>query len=466
MKLKFQFVVTIVLMVNTFAIAQTNKPNIIFILADDLGYKDLGIYGNPFNETPNLDSLAKSGVKFNQAYSACPVCSPSRAAIQTGKYPARLQLTNYIAGDRIDTNSPILPAQWRKFLPSSEITIAEILKEKGYKTGIVGKWHLTTTTKADSTNAYNQGYDYDRIIDKNGLDYYHYSLTAKGKTIFEDKGKEYITDKLTDYAVEFIDQHKSNPFFLYLPYSAPHVVIVPKAEKLGKYLFKYEKFKAQKIYNPNYAALLESLDEGVGRVIEKLKKEGLLENTIIVFTSDNGGVGLDELGPIPTNIEPLRAWKGHVYEGGIRVPLIVSWKGKIPANTQTENYITGTDFLPTFLEILNDKKTPTKADGKSFAKVLTNPAQYQDRGAIYWHYPHFSNQLGRPAAAVRLGDYKLVELYETGKLELYNLKDDISESKDLSKTMPEKTKELYVLLNTWRKDVNANLPIPNPDYKK
>lgn len=445
---------------------QTSKPNIVFILADDLGYKDLGAYGNPFNETPNLDSLAKSGLQFNQAYSACPVCSPSRAAIMTGKYPARLHLTNYIAGDRRDSNSTILPAAWRKFLPSSEITLAELLKEHGYQTGIMGKWHLTTSPKSDSTSPRAQGFDYDRIIDKNGLDYYNYTITEKGKTVFEDKGKDYITDKLTDYAVDFIDQNKTKPFFLYLPYSAPHVLIVPKADKLNKYYFKYEKFKSQQKYNPDYAALLESLDEGVGRVVDKLKKEGLLENTIIVFTSDNGGVGLDELGPIPTSVLPLRAWKGHVYEGGIRVPLLVSWKGKIAEKQQTENYVVGTDFLPTFLDILQVKSLPAQVDGKSFRSVLDKPQEAFQRGPVYWHYPHFSNQLGRPAAAVRIGDYKLVELYESGKLELYNLKTDISESKDLSRSQPQKTAELYEHLKKWRIEVDANFPQPNPNYRE
>lgn len=449
---------------STFAQQKTEskKLNIVFILADDLGYSDLSPYGNPFNETPYLDSLAKTGVKFLQAYSACPVCSPSRASILTGKYPARLQLTNFIAGDRIDSSASILPAPWRKYLPSSEITIAEILKQNGYSTGIVGKWHLSNGN-ADSTSAYAQGFDYDRVICKNGLDYYNYSITTQGKTVFTDNGKNYITDKLTDYAVDFLEENKSKPFFLYLAYSAPHVVIVPKGEKLAKYFFKYNKFNGK--YNPNYAAVVESLDEGVGRVVEKLKKEGLLENTLIIFTSDNGGVGLDELGPTPTNLEPLNKWKGHVYEGGVRVPLIVSWKGQIRENTITDNYITGTDFLPTLLDILGINKLPANVDGESFFQVLKNPEKPFERGPIFWHYPHFSNQLGRPAAAVRSGSYKLIEFYENGNLELYNLNKDISEKTNLASQLPDMTKKLYNLLNNWRYDVKANLPLPNPNYK-
>ncbi|MGV3561106.1 sulfatase [Larkinella arboricola] len=441
-----------------------SKPNLVFIMADDLGYTDLGCYGNPYIRTPHIDALAKGGLRFTQAYSACPVCSPSRAAILTGKHPARLHLTNFIAGDRKDTASPLLPAPWTKYLAPSETTLAELVQRNGYQTGIVGKWHLGNGN-ADSTAPAAQGFSYDRVIAKNGLDYYNYIITARGKTVFEDKGTHYLTDKLTDYAVEFIDQNKDQPFFLYLTYSAPHVMLVPRADKLKYYLNTYATGSNGK-FNPNYAAMIESIDDGVGRVMEQLAKHKLLDNTIVVFTSDNGGLGLPELGPTPTNLAPLRAWKGHVYEGGIRVPLIFWWKGQINEHTETANYITGTDFLPTFLEALNLGGQPTNPDGQSFYGVLKNPDRPVDRGPIFWHYPHFSNQEGRPGAAIRWGDYKLVELYETGKLELYNLKQDISEQKDLSATWPEKTKELADALKKWRSAVKANMPVPNPAYKK
>ncbi|RRA98854.1 sulfatase [Larkinella rosea] len=437
------------------------KPNIVFIMADDLGYTDLGCYGNPYIRTPHIDKLAKTGLRFTEAYSACPVCSPSRAAIMTGKHPARLHLTNFIAGDRKDPKSPLLPAPWTKYLPSSETTLAEVMQKNGYATGMVGKWHLGT---ADSTSPAAQGFAYDRMIAKNGLDYYNYSITSKGKTVFEDKGTKYLTDQLTDYAVEFIDQHQSQPFFLYLTYSAPHVMLVPRADKLKYYFDHYGKSGGK--YDPNYAAMIESMDDGVGRVIDQLAKLNLLDNTIVVFTSDNGGLGLPELGQRPTTLEPLRAWKGHVYEGGIRVPLIFSWKGRISAQTETKNYITGTDFLPTFVDLLGISGQPASPDGRSFARVLKSPEQAVDRGPIFWHYPHFSNQEGRPAAAVRSGDFKLVELYETGKLELYNLKQDISEQKDLAAALPDKTKELAALLRNWRSEVKANMPQANPDFKK
>ena len=460
------------------------KPNIVFILADDLGYTDLGCYGNPYHKTPQIDGLAGQGMKFKQAYVASPICSPSRAAIMTGKHPARLHLTNFLVGERTDAASPVLPAHWAtNGLPGSEVTLAELMKQEGYATGMVGKWHLGGKEEQMPSG---QGFDYDRVIGKNGLDYYNYSITSKNKTVFEDHGTAYLTDKLTDYGVEFIDQNRDKPFFLYLAYSAPHVLIVPRADKLNKHLISYnknqEKYNSDYVaaqdgpsvipmkeykekFNPYYAAMLESLDDGVGRILDKLKALGLHDNTVVIFTSDNGGVGLPELGPIPTYQEPLRKWKGHVYEGGIRVPLIVTWPEKIQENVVNDNYIIGTDYLPTFMDLLKVRKLPDDIDGRSFLKTLYQPEINFDRGSIFWHYPHFSNQGGRPAGAMRSGDYKLVESFETGKVELYDLKNDIGEKNDLSSLMADKTKEMARMLKMWRKDVGANMPRPNPNYR-
>lgn len=443
---------------------ETDKqPNIVFILTDDLGWNDLGCYGNKFNETTNLDKLAESGIRFTQAYAACPVCSPTRASIMTGKYPARLQLTNYIKGERTDENSPVLPAHWKPYLEGSETTLPELLKTKGYSTGMVGKWHLGNQ---QGQNPWEQGFDFSRMIGKNGLDYYNYSIYLDSyQNEFTDDGTNYLTDKLTEYGVEFIQQNRENPFFLYMSYSVPHVFIVPRGDKLKKYFFKYG--KSEEKFNPYYAAMMESLDDGVGQIMATLKENGLLENTLVIFTSDNGGLGLDELGPIPTNLAPLRKWKGHIYEGGTRVPAIFSWPGKISTATVSENYFSSIDYLPTFCELTDIKEIPENVDGKSMASLLLQPKKQQksDR-PLFWHYPHFSNQLGRPAGSVRVGDFKLVELYETGDLELYNLKEDISESTDLSKKMKEKTNEMYQLLTNWRESVNAQMPVPNPNYKK
>jgi arylsulfatase A-like enzyme len=443
------------------AFSQEKVPNIVFILADDLGWKDLACYGNLHTETPNIDALAQSGIRFTNAYAACPVSSPTRASIMTGKYPARLQLTNFIAGNRTDPASTVLPANWKPYLEAKEITIAELLKEAGYSTGMVGKWHLGGH---DSIAPWNQGFDYSRMIGKNGLDYYNYSIYLDSyKNEFTDKGVDYLTDKLTDYGVEFISANKEKPFFLYLAYSAPHVVIVPRPDKLMKYFRKYE--EAEDKFNPYYSAMMESLDDGVGRVMEALKSNGLLENTLIVFTSDNGGLGLDELGPAPTSNLPLRKWKGHVYEGGIRIPAIISWKGRIEQTGTSGEYFSTIDYLPTLCEITQIKKIPADVDGLSIVPLLSGKNDIDMSRPLFWHYPHFSNQLGRPAGAVRVGDYKLVENYETNKLELFNLKNDISESEDISGEMKDKTAELYKLLVDWRRSVNAQMPVQNPGNK-
>jgi len=441
----------------------SQEPNIVFILTDDMGWKDLGCYGNKFTETPNLDALAQNGILFTQAYAACPVSSPTRASIMTGKYPARLHLTNFIAGNKTDPESPVLPAEWKPYLEAREITIAEILRESGYRTGMAGKWHLGGH---DSIAPWNQGFDYSRMIGKNGLDYYNYSIYIDSyKNEFIDNGTDYLTDKLTDFGVEFISNNKNKPFFLYLAYSAPHIVIVPRPDKLMKYFRKYG--QSEEKFNPYYSAMVESIDDGVGRIVETLKQNKLLENTLIIFTSDNGGLGLDELGPTPTSLLPLRKWKGHVYEGGIRVPAIVSWGGKIPAGITSDVYFSSIDYFPTLCELAGVKNLPANVDGKSVLSLFLQPLSQKPEGrAVYWHYPHFSNQLGRPAGAVRIGNYKLVESYETGELELFDLEDDISESKDLSITMKQKTQELYRLLVQWRKSLDANMPVPNPEYRK
>jgi arylsulfatase A len=437
-----------------------SKPNIVFIFTDDLGYTDLSSYGNPYHKTPRIDAIGKEGVRFTQAYSSSPVCSPSRAGLMTGKHPARLQLTNFLVGLRTDSLSPVLPAPYVHYLRSSEKTLADYLNEEGYTNGIVGKWHLGS---GDSLSPTQRGFHYDRLIHKNGLDYYNYSITSKGKTVFEDFGTHYLTDRLTDYGVEFIRDNKSKPFFLYLAYTAPHVFIVPKPDKVRPYFLTYNEHNGK--FNPYYAAMLESLDEGVGRILNTLKELGLDDNTLVVFTSDNGGVGLDELGPIPTNLEPLRAWKGHVYEGGIRVPTLIKWPGRLPKGMVSENIFTNTDYLPTLLAAVGSKRIPETPDGKNVLSAWTQPQQTFDRGPIYWHYPHFSNQMGRPAGAIRLANYKLIESYETGTTELYDLATDVSESNNLVGQKPEITAQLHRLLKDWQRETNANMPPPNPAYK-
>ncbi|MGL4630867.1 MAG: sulfatase [Leadbetterella sp.] len=431
------------------------KPNIVFILADDLGQEDLGCYGNPFNETPNIDKLAKAGILFNQAYSCSPVCTPSRSGILTGKHPARTHITNFQGGERKDPKSSINPASWQKSMLTSEFTLAESLKEQGYQTAMVGKWHLAA--KPDE-NPWKQGFDFSRMIHKNSIDYYNYSVLMDGPDQeFKDTGKEYLTDKLTDYALEFLKTKKTDsPFFLYLPYSAPHVLLVPRGDKVAKYLWKYEKFKEK--YNPYYAAVIESLDEGVGKVMEQLKQSGELDNTIFVFTSDNGFVGLPELGYTPNSQSKYRKWKGHAYEGGIKVPLIVSWPEKLAQGKTTESQVINTDFFNTFSQIVMGE-TNTNLDSKSFFPALLSPETTQDRGELFWHYPHISNQGGQFQGAIRKGNMKLVRSYETNKVELFDLSIDPAEKNDLSKKNKVKATELNVLLTKKLEEVGANMPV-------
>ncbi len=434
--------------------AQESKPNIIFILTDDMGYMDLPAYGNPFQEAPNLDFLAKNGLKFTNAYSSSPVCSPSRAGLMTGIHSTRYHLTNFIAGNRKADTVGIDPANWNPFLESSQVTLAELFKEKGYQTGMIGKWHLGN--KEDQT-PWAQGFDFTRMIGKNGLDYYNYGIFEDSfKKEFLDSGEHYLTDRLTEYALDFLDKTPSQkPFFLFLSYSAPHVFIVPRGDKVGKYLRKYEQFGGK--YNPYYAAMIESVDDGIGQILEQLKVKGLDQNTLIIFTSDNGGVGLPELGPIPSRLDPLRKWKGHPYEGGIRVPLIAYWPGNIkPGQSDFPTY--NLDFAPTFSQLAG--LAPQKGwDGESLATILAGEPKARREEAMYWHYPHFSNQLGKPAAAMRSGDWKLILHYEDQSLELYNLSEDLSESQNLAEKHPDKTKELYRQLFNWLQETQANLPI-------
>ncbi len=268
-------------LLTTLAVAQTPRPNLIFILVDDMAQADLGCYGNPYNQTPNIDRLAKSGIRFTQAYAACPVCSPSRASIMTNKHPARLQLTNFLGGERTDLLSPIRPGGWSRRLDETETTLAERLKGPGYQTGFVGKWHLGGE---DPSDPWRQGFDYARMIGKNGLDYYNYGIFEDSyKTVFTDSGRTYLTDKLTDYALDFekiADQSK--PFFMYLCYSAPHVFVIARGDKVGKYIRTYNAFADK--YNPYYAAMIESLDDSVGRIRQLLEARGLGKNMRIVIT--------------------------------------------------------------------------------------------------------------------------------------------------------------------------------------
>lgn len=422
--------------------AETNvkRPNFIFILIDDMGWADVACNGSTFYETPNVDRLAAEGVRFTDGYASCPVCSPTRASVMTGKYPARLHLTNFLVGRRWLTNPPILPVKWQLHLPPSEVTIAEALRAAGYATCHVGKWHLNEGKTATPDQ---QGFDV--CVPK-----------APNDTDKQAAG-------LTDAALRFIEGHRDKPFFLYLCHHSVHIPLEARKELVGKYAAKAKPGDAQT--NPIYAGMVECVDTSVGRVLKKLEELGIADHTVVVFTSDNGGLSVKEGPNTPaTSNAPLRAGKGHVYEGGIRVPLVVKWPSVTRPGSTCSVPVSSQDFYPTFLEIAGAKGDPNHVvDGESLVPLLRGTGGLK-RDALYWHYPHYSNQGGKPAGAVRQSDWKLIELYENGAVELYNLKEDIGEKTDLSKQQPERAAELRKKLDDWRKAVSAQMPERNPAY--
>ncbi len=424
-------------------------PNIVFILADDLGWADLGCYGSTYYQTPNLDRLASQGMRFTNAYAASSVCSPTRASIMSGKYPARLDLTIWLNGSS-GTRRKLLDAPFAKHLPLEEVTIAEALKSAGYATGAIGKWHLGPAPFYPQ----HQGFDVNIAGTSNGSPAGGYFLPNRMNLPGAKKG-DYLTDRLTDEALRFIEDRKDRPFFLYQSYHSVHTPIQGKPELVEIYRERDPGDGKQR--NATYAAMVHSLDENVGRILQKLDQLGLSEKTAVFFFSDNGGF----LGG--TSNVPLRLGKGYSYEGGHREPCIVRLPGVTRPGTVCHEPIISTDFYPTILAMANVPAKPRQhVDGLSIVPLLSDPSATLDREALYWHYPHYSPQGGTPSGAVRVGDWKLIEFFEDGHLELYNLKEDLGEKNDLAADAPEKVKELHERLLAWRKSVDAKLPRENP----
>jgi arylsulfatase A len=443
------------------------KYNFVFILIDDLGWHDLGCYGSTFFQTPNIDKLAASGVRFTNGYAACPVCSPTRASIMAGKYPARLHLTDWLPGRTDRPSQKLLRPKIRQQLPLEEVSLARALKPAGYVSASIGKWHLGGKGFLPE----NHGFDLNIAGASRGSPpgyFFPYRMPKNSAPFLPgSKEGEYLTDRLTQEAETFLEQNKDRPFFLYFAHYAVHIPLQAKKDVVARYQAKAKPGQPQ--HNPVYAAMIESVDESVGRIVKKLDELKLRDRTVIVFTSDNGGLSVPEGPHTPaTSNAPLRAGKGYLYEGGIRVPLIVSWPGVAGEGRVLYDIpIFSMDFYPTFLEIAGVRgHLKHKPDGVSLVPLLKEKeSRAPKRDALFWHYPHYSNQGGRPGGAVRKGDFKLIEFYEDGKLELYNLKDDWSEKTDLAAKMPEKVKELRQMLQDWRKEVGAQMPTSNPDYR-
>ena len=441
--------------------ARSERPNVVVILIDDLGWSDVGCYGSRFYETPNIDRLAAEGVRFTDGYAASPVCSPTRAALMTGKYPARLHLTDFLVNRRFRPDSPILPAPYRHELPLEEVTIADALKPFGYTSAHIGKWHLGPEPYSPE----NQGFDINIGGTNSGMPAsFFWPRWGDNPPIVGNFEGEYLPDRLAAEAVRFIEDHKDRPFFLHLSHYAVHIPLEAKQEMIRKYEEKPKPPGGQN--NPIYAAMVESVDQSVGRVMDALARVGIDERTVVFFTSDNGGLSIGGRPNTPATCSaPLRAGKGQLYEGGIRVPFIVKWPGVTTAGTTCEVPVHSIDFFPTILEMAGADAVTTNGpiDGESIVPLLKGDGRLQ-RDALYWHYPHFSNQLERPGGAIRVGDLKLIERYEDGTVELYNLADDIGERSDLTLEMPDTARALRDRFRDWRQSVNANMPVPNPNY--
>ena len=497
------------------SLAAERPPNVVFFLVDDLGWSDLGCYGSGFHETPNIDALAREGVRFAQAYAACHVCSPTRAAIMTGKYPAALGLTDWLPGRKDFPFQKLQNAPTIQQLPLEETTLAEAFKQHGYATGHFGKWHLGEEPFGPT----QQGFDvqvpcWNKGWPKVG---YHPPFGFEG---LKDSPGDYLTDRLTDEAIAFIDEHRERPFFLYLSHFAVHDPIQGRADLVAKYRAKlaaqppangeafvlegnpddetplsrselnallgndaYRGFRVlprrtvkikQRQDNVEFAAMVESVDESLGRVLAKLKEFELDDNTIVVLASDNGGMSAANFGRpdrvIPeakldaaysTSNLPLRGGKGWLYEGGLRVPLIIRWPGRGQADAVCETPVISTDLYPTLLQMAGLPPRPEQHTGGASLAGLVEGEEQLDREAIYWHFPHYSNHgLQSPGGAVRSGDYKLIEYFENGTLQLFNLKDDPGEQHDLVREKPETAERLKAMLRRWRANVSADMPKP------
>lgn len=457
------------------------KPNILLFLIDDLGWADLSCYGSSFYETPNLDRLAADGLRFTDAYASCPVCSPTRASIMSGKYPAHVGITNFIKG--METGK-LMAVDYLDHLPLEEVSVAAALRDGGYQTWHLGKWHLGD----EAFHPENHGFD----VNIGGQ---HWGHPKKGyfapwglDTLEDGPEGEYLTDCLTDEAITLITERDTDkPFFMNMSHYAVHTPIQAPADLVEKYeqkakdlgldevealiegehfpcLHKMDKRLARRIIqsDPVYAAMMENLDTNIGRVLDALREQGLEDETLVMFTSDNGGLSTAE--GSPTCNAPLFEGKGWMYEGGTRICQIARWPSVIKAGTETAEPVTSTDFYPTFLEAAGLPLRPEQhSDGVSFMPLL-NGAQSLEREAIFWHYPHYGNQGGTPGASIRSGPWKLIEFYEDNHLELYNLEHDISEDHNLVEDHPELVQGLHQQLDSWRKSVEAKIPEKNPDW--
>jgi arylsulfatase A-like enzyme len=457
------------------------KLNFIFILVDDLGWKDLGCYAGTFYDTPNINRLASEGMRFSNAYAACPVCSPTRASIMAGKYPARMDTTDWFGAPQPETvqdhwtkNKPLLPASYIDRLPLQEVTLAEALVEHGYETFFAGKWHLGDKGFFPE----DQGFKLNKGGHHRGWPPGGYFSPYNNPELTDGPEGEHLPDRLATETIRFIENNRDKPFLAYLSFYSVHTPLQSREDLKIKYEQKAENLKhtgpawgaegASKVRlvqdHPVYAGMVEAMDQAVGKVLGKLKALALEKSTAVIFMSDNGGLSTAE--GHPTSNLPLRAGKGWLYEGGIREPMVIKWPGVTRPGSVCNEPVISTDFYPTMMEMAElTLRNQQHIDGVSLVPLLKRTGKPQ-RKALYWHYPHYGNQGSSPSAAVRAGDWKLIEFFEDNHVELYNLKTDIGEKNDLSESMPDKVRRLREMLHAWQKEVGARFPRPNPACKK
>ncbi len=485
------------LLLTATSIAQPSRPNVIFILVDDFGWADVSYNGSTFYETPNIDKLAGESMQFTNGYAACPVSSPTRVSILTGKYPARIQITDWIPGYQNGltpkqlSGYKMISPEFKHNMPLEEICLSEALRNSGYKTCFVGKWHCS-----HDSAYYPQYQGFEKNIggwlkggpngNKNeGLAYY---TPYNNPYLSDGPAGEFLTDRLANESVKWMEENKSNPFFLYLSFYAVHTPIQAKAEKVAYFKAKARRLGIDTLHafstdyawhkshpnppkhwkerllqsDPEYAALISSMDANIGKVLDKLVELELDKSTIVCFLSDNGGLSTAE--GSPTTNAPLRGGKGWLYEGGIREPYLIKIPGVTKPGSTSDTPVTSTDFYPTILDACNLPLLPQQhADGVNLLPVIKGSKL--NRKAIYWHYPHYGGKGDSPSGAIRKGDYKLIEFFEDGRIELYNIKNDISEQNDLSRKQIRLARSLLHDLQQWRKSINAQIPVQNELYQ-
>ena len=438
-----------------------DRPNIVLIFIDDLGWKDIGCYGNDLIDTPRIDQLAKEGLRFTDFYAAGAVCSPTRCAVQSGQNQARIGITAHIPGHWRPFERVITP-QTTMALPLETVTVAEALRDSGYATGYIGKWHLGGDARFQPQF---QGYDFTAVISGPHLPG---KYRVQGNPDLKPKPDQYRTDFEADLSVSFIQAERDQPFFLMLSPFAVHIPLGAMSEKVDKYQRKADDTKAD-LPHPVYAAMVEHCDDMVGRIVDAVADAGLEDNTMIVFTSDNGGLYRrydyrEAADDNVTSMAPLKGEKGSLHEGGVRVPLIIKYPPMtIPGSLCNEPTISY-DFFPTFVDMAGGSLPQNQTiDGLSLTPLIKTPTAKLDRSALHWHYPHFHHD--RPASSIRERDWKLIEYLDgTGDLELYHLATDLGETSNLTESKPGRTADLKRKLANWRTDVVARLPLPNPNY--